>query len=423
MFNQTQRKLSITYALCFFVFFVGFLVILYLSLVQLMEHQQLEELQTYYTQQKHDFYEHLDEQDKKIDFNPNRNYFYYIYTKDHAFIHGDESVKGLYHEIEVVFQSEDTSEQLVKKIQWKDDHFLLLSKPIQGKNDSFEGYIILGNSITSQHHFYQNMIWLFVGLIVIFTLFIGLISYFMAGKAMIPIQQSLEQQKKFVSDASHELRTPLSIFYSSLDILETDEVNNLSPFGKELVSDLKDEAEIMKELLEKLLFLARHDQKRLEISKEPFLLTELLENIAEKFERTLSSTMSFQIDIENNVHFVGDEKRINELVYILLENAARYTEQGAITMKLHTTDSTIQLSIEDTGIGISNEELPHIFDRFYRSDRARKRDGTGLGLSIAKAIIEEHDGTIQVNSNIGEGTSFCITFPHTKRKAFPIQSE
>lgn len=417
MFNQTQRKLSITYALCFFIFFIAFLIILYVSLVQLMEHQQLEELENYYKQQHHDFYEHLNEKHKKIKFNPNRTYFYYIYTKDHAFIHGDETVKGLYHEIEEVFQSENTSEQLVKRIQWKDDHFLLLSKPIEGKNHSFEGYIILGNSVTSQHHFLQKMIWLFIGLTIIFTIFIGLISYFMAGKAMIPIRQSLEKQKKFVSDASHELRTPLSIFFSSLDILESDEIKNLSPFGKELVLDLKDEAEIMKNLLEKLLFLARHDQNRLEITKEPFLLTELLENIAEKFERTLPNAITFRSDIKKNVHFIGDANRMNELIYILLENAARYTQHGSITMKLDTTDSTIKLYIEDTGIGISNEDLPHIFDRFYRSDSARKRDGTGLGLSIAKAIIDEHDGAIQVNSKIGEGTSFCITFPIAKRKA------
>ena len=104
------------------------------------------------------------------------------------------------------------------------------------------------------------MILLFIVLIIIFTIIIGFLSYYMAGKAMIPIQHALEKQKSFVSDASHELRTPLSVFYSSLDILETDEANNMSDFGKELIEDLKHEAELMKELLDKLLFLARHDK-------------------------------------------------------------------------------------------------------------------------------------------------------------------
>ncbi|TSI04744.1 cell wall metabolism sensor histidine kinase WalK [Lysinibacillus sp. BW-2-10] len=414
MFNQTRKKLSSFYAICFFLFFVGFIIILYFALVQLMENQQLEELETYYTEEQHDFFEHLDEQDKKIKYAPNRTYFYYVYTQDHKFVHGDETVKGFYQEIEKIFQSEDISQPLIKRTEWKNNHFLLLSKPIIGEQDS--GYIILGKMVTSQHHFFQKMIWLFIILTCVFTILLGLVSYFMAGKAMIPIQQSFEKQKKFVSDASHELRTPLSIFYSSLDILEADEIDNLSSFGKELVSDLKEEAELMKDLLEKMLFLARHDQNRLEIKKESILLSEMLENISGKFERTLPKTITFHSEIEKNVQLMGDSKSINELIYILLENASQYTQQGSIIIKLATTDTAIKVFIEDTGIGISKEDLPLIFDRFYRSDLARKRDGTGLGLSIAKAIVEEHGGTIQVQSELGKGTSFCIEFSFSKNK-------
>lgn len=376
-----------------------------------MEHQQLEELETYYNEQQHDFFEHIHDQEKMINYAPYRTYFYYIYTNEHSFIHGDETVKGLYQGIEDRIQSEDVSERLVKQIHWENDHFLLLSMPIQNSDDSFNGYIILGKSITSQYHFFQKMIWLFIILLVIFTLLLGIISYFMAGKAMIPIQESYEKQKKFVSDASHELRTPLSVFYSSIDILEEDEWENLSSFGKELVTDIKEEAELMKTLLDKLLFLARFDQNRLEINKETIQLSEMLENIMGKFKRTVPETITFHLEIEKNVQFVGDRKSIHELIYILLENAAQYTQQGAITIRLLATNKVIQVFIEDTGIGISKDDLPLIFDRFYRSDLARKRDGTGLGLSIAKAIVEEHDGTIQVNSELGKGTSFCIEFP------------
>ncbi len=414
MFNQTRKKLSLFYAICFFLFFVGFLLILYFSLVQLMEHQQLEELETYYNEQQHDFYEHINEEDKKIQYAPNRTYFYYIYTSDYAFVHGDETVKGLYREVESIFQNEDVSNRLVRRMQWGEDHFLLLSKPIQGNNNSSEAYIILGKSITSQYHFFQNMTWLFIGLTCIFTLFLGLISYFMAGKAMVPIQQSFEKQKKFVSDASHELRTPLSIFYSSLDILEADESKNVSDFGKELISDLKDEAELMKDLLEKLLFLARHDQNRLEIKKECIPLSDMLENIMEKFRRTLPETITLHSEIEKNVELLGDSKSINELIYILLENASQYTQQGSITIRLFTSGTIVKLYVDDTGIGIAKDDLPLIFDRFYRSDLARKREGTGLGLSIAKAIVEEHEGTIKVTSELGKGTSFCIEFPFNK---------
>lgn len=414
MFNQTQKKLALTYAVCFFLFFLVFLVILYTSLVQLMEHQQLEELETYYEQQRHDLFEHAYKRKRIVNYDPNRAYFYYIYSSDDSFVHGDENVDGFIDEIEDIYEDEDVSTEIIKKVEWEGEHLLLLSKPIIGKKGTFQGYIIVGKSITSQYHFFQKMIWLLVGLMIVFTIFIGLLSYYMAGKAMKPIQASFEKQKKFVSDASHELRTPLSIFYSSLDILETDEAERLSPFGKELVSDLKEEAEIMKDLLEKLLFLARYDQNRLEIKNETISLSEMLENIGEKFQRTLPENINFHSEIEKNVHMMGDPKRLNELFYIFLENASQYTKEGTITLRLLTTKSAIKIFVEDTGIGISKEDIPHIFDRFYRGDVARKRDGTGLGLSIAKAIVDEHGGTIQVKSELGKGTSFCIQFPLSK---------
>lgn len=410
MFKTIKKKLSLTFAFCFFIILLVFIVLIYFSLIQLMESQHLEELETYYLEEEHDFFEHLDEQDQEISYEPNRTYFYYVYTNEREFVHGDETVKGFSHEVEDAFQSEDVSQRVVKEVQGKEDHYLLLSIPIVSEN-KFKGYIILGKSITLQYHFFQKVIWLFVGLICIFTLIIAWISYFMAGKAMVPIQKSFEKQKKFVSDASHELRTPLSIFNSSLYILKTDEVDNLSPFGKELITDLRDEAELMKDLLEKLLFLARHDQNRLEIKKESIFLSEMLTNIGVKFERTLPEEISFHLDVEKNIQLIGDENKINELLYILLENASQYTQKGSIHLSLVSTDTALEIIVEDTGSGISTEEFPLIFDRFYRSDFARKRDGTGLGLSIAQAIVEEHNGKIDVTSELGKGTSFSIIFP------------
>lgn len=414
MFKKTKKKLSLFFALCFFIVLLVVIVLIYISLVQLMKSQHLDELESYYLQQKHDLYEHMYEQDQELSYDPNRAYFYYIYTNEDRFVHGDETIKGFSKEVETTFQSEDVSQKIVKQIQVKDDHFLLLSVPIESDN-KLEGYIILGKSITSQYYFFQNVLWLFGGLICIFTVLIGWISYFMAGQAMVPIQKSFEKQKKFVSDASHELRTPLSIFNSSLHILKTDELDNLTPFGKELISDLGDEAELMKDLLEKLLFLARYDQNHLNIKKVNIRLSEMLTNIAVKFERTLPSDIIFYSDVENDIHLMGDENRINELMYILLENAAQYTQQGSIRLSLFSTDLSLKIIVEDTGIGISTDDFSLIFYRFYRSDTARKRDGTGLGLSIAQAIVTEHNGTIEVKSEIGKGTSFSIVFPFSQK--------
>lgn len=434
MFKKTRRNLSILYAASFLLFFLVFIVILYFSLVKLSYHQQIEELENFYEQQQEDFFKHFNDDDELISYNPNRNYFYYIYRNDNSFVHGDESYKGLYKEIErtilrnnVHFEEEEDDDEeeddghddheeqdsFVQKIQWEDEHFLILSNPMRMSDGTF-GYVVVGTSITEEQHFFQKLIWLLVGLVVIFTCFIGFLSYFLAGRAMIPIQNSFEKQKKFVSDASHELRTPLSIFYSSLDILDTDESENISPFGKELIGDLKDEAQLMKDLLEKLLFLARHDQNRLEIHKEDIELSEMIENIGIKFERTLPETLTFEANVEKNIQFFGDAKSIQELMYILLENAVQYTPKGKINVSLSTVNSSIKIVVEDTGIGISSNDLPLIFDRFYRSDSARKRDGTGLGLSIAKAIVEEHGGSIQAKSELGKGTAFTILFPIIK---------
>lgn len=243
------------------------------------------------------------------------------------------------------------------------------------------------------------------------TVLIGLLSYYMAGKAMVPIQWSFDKQKKFVSDASHELRTPLSIFYSSLEILEAEEAKQLSPFGKELITDLKDESEIMKELIDKLLFLARHDQQQVSIQKEIIPLSTLLKKVGTKFQRIMPPGIQFSTEIQENIELLGDASKIQELLYILLDNAIRYTNSGAITLTLLKNRDSVKITVADSGIGMTEQELPLVFERFYRSDAARQRNGTGLGLAIAKAIVEQHDGKIYATSKVGKGTTFHIEFP------------
>jgi len=228
---------------------------------------------------------------------------------------------------------------------------------------------------------------------------------------MIPIQWSFNKQKKFVSDASHELRTPLSIFYSSLEILEAEEAEHLSPLGKELIADLKDETEIMKELIDKLLFLARHDQQQVSSTKEFIPLSSLLEKVSVKFQRIMPADIQFSTDIQENIQLLGDTSKIQELLYILLDNAIRYTNSGKITLTLLKNQDIVKITVADSGIGMSEQELPLVFERFYRSDAARQRNGTGLGLAIAKAIVEQHNGKIYATSQFGKGTTFHIEFP------------
>lgn len=410
MFHKTKKKLSFLYATLYLLLFSLFVIVLYFSLVKLMENQQINELQDFYVRQEHDFFEHVHANTKTLSYDPNRSFFYYIYTKDHKFVHGDESFKGLKNQIEKAFGNRNPEEDLVQHYEWQEEHFLLLKKPIFN-DDTVAGYIIVGKSVTSQHHFFQMTKYLLVLLTCISTVLIGLLSYYMAGKAMVPIQWSFDKQKKFVSDASHELRTPLSIFYSSLEILEVEEGKQLSPFGKELITDLKDEAEIMKELIDKLLFLARHDQQQVFIQKETIPLSTLLKKVSTKFQRIMPPEIQFSTEIQENIELFGDASKIQELLYILLDNAIRYTNSGAITLTLLQKQDTVKMTVADSGIGMTEQELPLVFERFYRSDAARQRNGSGLGLAIAKAIVEQHNGKIYATSFVDKGTTFHIEFP------------
>lgn len=407
MFKQIRMKLTLFYAISFFLLMLLLLVILYMTLIQVMKKQQLEELETYYEKEAHDLLEY-EHEEKTLSYDPNRTFFYYIFTSDHRLVHGDESFKGLYKDLEP--WQPDNEVATVEQRKWHDEHLLLVTKQIHFSNEA-KGYMVLGKSITTQQHFFQQMLVVFILSTSIFTLLIGLLSYFLAGKAMVPITNSFEKQKKFVSDASHELRTPLSIFYSSLDLLDADEDSHVSDFGQELIHDLKEEATLMAQLLEELLLLARHDQHQTILEKEELSLSTLVESVGKKFTRTLPHQLTFSSSIEEHISYVGDALRLQELLYILLDNAAQYTKEGHISLALQKEETCLTIQVSDTGIGIPAKHLPHLFDRFYRSDTARVRTGTGLGLAIAKAIVEQHGGTMDVHSIEGSGTTFSIHLP------------
>ena len=260
--------------------------------------------------------------------------------------------------MESLFEDEQVSKASVHKIVWQGEHFLLLKKPMYVSDDVI-GYIVVGQAITAQRHFFQKMVVIFIVVTAIFTVVIALLSYYLAGRAMVPIYESFEKQKKFVSDASHELRTPLSIFYSSVELMETDTDNQLSPFSKELIMDLKSESQLMESLLKELLFLARNDQKQVTFNKELIPLSAFLSKIGEKFMRTLKDT-TLRFDIEEGVQFIGDVVRMEELLYILLDNAAQHTKQGCIDLRLQRAGSFIRIEVKDSGSGIQKEQILYI---------------------------------------------------------------
>ncbi len=239
--------------------------------------------------------------------------------------------------------------------------------------------------------------------------------YFIAGRAMVPIISSMDKQKEFVADASHELRTPITILRTNLDVVMSGPEESVATQMVWLENAYK-ETERMEKLITDLLFLARTDLKQTDLDMKKVDVNEVLEDIyfsvypAAK-EREIE--MEFYYDeTEPCIH--ADRDRIEQLILIVMDNAMQYTPKGGrVTVRTENTGSDVLIIISDTGIGISEEDIPKIFDRFYRADKARSRrqGGTGLGLSIAKWITDIHKGSITASSTLGEGTTIQINFP------------
>lgn len=226
------------------------------------------------------------------------------------------------------------------------------------------------------------------------------------------IQNSVEQQNQFISDASHELRTPISVIQGYVNLLDRWGKDDRSVL-EESIASIKSESENMKELVEKLLFLARGDKNTQRVEKENFMLNELIDELI-KETRLIDKDHIIESDYNDEIDIRADRKLMKEALRIFIDNSIKYTPSGG-TVKLdsYLKDNAAVIVVSDTGIGISEEDIPHIFDRFYRADKSRTKSsgGTGLGLSIARWIIGRHRGKIDIWSQMDIGTVIKITIP------------
>lgn len=226
------------------------------------------------------------------------------------------------------------------------------------------------------------------------------------------IETSYEQQKQFVSDASHELRTPISVIQGYANLLRRWGKNDQAVL-EEAVNAIASETEHMKDLIEKLLFLARAEQASQAIVKTTFAMDELVQEVVA--ETTLVDSEHTLTNVINEPAVIyADRQLIKQALRIFLDNSIKYTPAGGqIMIRSRHIGGKLQLTVQDTGAGIAPEELPYIFDRFYRCDKSRTRQtgGNGLGLAIAKWIIDKHGGSIKVESVVDQGTSIIVTLP------------
>lgn len=244
-----------------------------------------------------------------------------------------------------------------------------------------------------------------------------IISIFLASWALKPIQKSWEQQRQFVADASHELKTPLTVILANSDIVLSHKDDTISNQIK-WINYIKTEAERMTTLVNDLLFLAKTDSNRNEVIFSEINFSDTVWNCVLPFESiAFEQEQIIDSDIAPDVFIRGDEGRLKQLIIILIDNAIKYcNEKGHINVTLEKTSDKVNLSVTNTGEPIPEEEIQHIFKRFYRVDKSRVREkgGYGLGLSIAKTIVDSHHGKINIKSSKYDGTTFTVSFPLQK---------
>ncbi|ALC85883.1 MULTISPECIES: ATP-binding protein [Bacillaceae] len=231
-------------------------------------------------------------------------------------------------------------------------------------------------------------------------------------------QHQLDKMRSdFIANVSHELRTPISMLQGYSEAI-IDDVVTTEEDRKEMIRIIYDESKRMGRLVTELLDLARLESGYLSIFKEEVLVIPTIERITQKFDQ-IAKEKNLRLNFEQNLlepmTLEIDEDRMEQVLTNLIDNALRHTEKGSVTVRISKIDHQFVMEVEDTGYGIPSEDLPYVFERFYKGDKARTRgkSGTGLGLAIAKNIIERHDGNLSVESELGVGTKFIIRLPLT----------
>jgi len=274
--------------------------------------------------------------------------------------------------------------------------------------DPINSYIINYLDITESATNLNSLLFTFiiVGALMLFIIY--MISVYFAKKSVKRIEEAWNKQKQFIADASHEFKTPIAVIEANTDALLLEEKKK----SKKWIDYIKIETNRMNKLVTDLLYLAKTEDMDIEFENIPFNVSETLNEVILSMEAIIyEKKINLTQNIEENLLYKGDSSKLSQVMIILLDNAIKYTnESGQIKISLRRIDKNIEFSIENTGEGITKEDLTKVFDRFYRADTARTgtNNSYGLGLSIAKVVIERMNGKISVESISGKTTKFTI---------------
>lgn len=241
------------------------------------------------------------------------------------------------------------------------------------------------------------------------------VSYFLAKRSLEPLEEAMDAQDRFTSDAAHELRTPLTAMKTEIEVSLRNKKLQDDDAREVLQSNLEEIAKL-ETLTAALLRLAKNSHRPDESTWQRVVITDVL-NAA--YDRVKVAAKQKSIDIELPVaskeSLRADYDQLVELFVTLLDNAIKYgSEKTTVTVSALKDESNIVIKVTDKGMGINEKDLPHIFERFYRADHSRNKitsTGYGLGLSVAEAIVTSHRGTISAMSKVGHGTTFIVTLP------------
>lgn len=291
----------------------------------------------------------------------------------------------------------------------------------RGLNFIFEGndivdsrYVQLLINVDSEKAIVNNYFQIISASIVVGIVCSFFASVVLSKKTLKPLEENVIRQMEFVQNVSHELRTPLTIIQAKQELL-LQEPNAKIIDKSEDISLTLNETKRLTKLVKDLLILSRADSNKLVIQKENINIDEYIKGIISPYKEIAEmESKNIELDLNYKLDIDVDTNKIYQLIIILLDNAIKYTEENdKIKIKTYMKDNKCVIEVSDTGIGVSEEGLKRIFERFYREDTARGREtgGSGLGLSIANYIVTAHGGTIKASHNSPKGTIFTIRLP------------
>lgn len=275
-------------------------------------------------------------------------------------------------------------------------------------------HIKIMREINSELNSRRQLLFTMIRVVVIFCILTYFIALYLTRNALKPIEITWNKQAKFIQDASHELRTPITIVFSKLEGLLKHPNNTISD-EVEGIADAMNESRRLKKMINDLLTLTKEDYVDL-VEKEELDLEKLVEDICDDFfDIALIQNKTLKISSQlKHKNIISDKNKLRQLLIIFIDNAFKYTEEeDYIKISLKEKEESIYITIEDNGMGIKKEEIPHLFDRFFRSENVRNKDidGSGIGLSIAKVLSESLKYKLNVNSEYGKWTKFDIIIP------------